>query len=57
MPTTDTKLSQDQAQFLMECIRYYMNREEFDYKDEEDNVLLTYDQINELYRDIQDRKF
>ena len=57
MPTTDHKLSQDQAQFLMECIRFYMNREEFDYKDEEDNVLLTYDQINELYRDIQDRKF
>jgi hypothetical protein len=55
--STDHKLSYEQAQFLMECITYYMNYEEFDFADEEGNVCLTFDQINQLFLDIQDRKF
>lgn len=53
----DFKLSYDQATFLMECMRYYVNNEEFDYTDEDGNVILTSSEMNQLFLDIQNRRY
>ncbi len=50
-------LSQDQTHFLLECVKFYMNDEKFSFDDEVGNVILSYDEIQQLVEDLKERKF
>ena len=50
-------LSQDQTHFLLECVKFYMNDQKFSFDDEVGNVILSYDEIQQLIEDLKERKF
>ena len=50
-------LGQEQTHFLLETIKFYMNGQKFSFDDEVGDVILSYDEIQQLIEDLKERKF
>ena len=50
-------LSQDQTHFLLECVKFYLDGESFDFTNEYDEVILSKEDIQQLIEDLKERKF
>lgn len=50
-------LNQDQTQFILEAISYYMNGDSFDYINNDEEVVMTAADIQQLVEDLQQRRY
>lgn len=51
------KLSYEQAEFLLECINFWASKGPMEYVSGDGAVVMNYEEINQLFLDIQSRKF